>query len=87
MIKLEKTQIMNFEAALRGMRNPLESWEFSDSHSDTGYHHELKKEEEIFLLGQNDLKLAQRLILAGSDHSKFMRQIFISVDIEAPLYW
>lgn len=90
MIKFENTEVMNFEGALRGMRNPLNSWAKSDSFYNyvpcencngkssciTDYH-----------IGENDLGLAQRLIKSGSDHRKFLRQIFVSVDITAPLYW
>ena len=77
MIELEKTQVFNFENAVRGARNPLNSWGRMDSHTDNG----------IFVFGPNDLDLAKRLCKAGSDHRKFIRQIFISVDITAPLYW
>ena len=79
MIKLERTEVMNFENAIRGMRNPLNSWDKSDSRYDwntCSYH-----------IGPNDLALARKLIKAGSDHRKFLRQIFVSVDITAPLYW
>lgn len=78
MIKLEKTCVMNFENAIRGARNPMNSWAKSDSTS-------LPNGEFIF--GENDLSLAKRLCKAGSDHRKFIRQIFISVDITAPIYW
>ena len=78
MIKLEKTSVMNFENAVRGARNPLNSWEKMDSFYD---------ENQNFVLGENDLSLARRLCSAGSDHRKFIRQIFVSVDITAPMYW
>ena len=78
MIKLEKTSVMNFENAVRGARNPLNSWEKMDSFYDA---------EGNFVLGENDLSLARRLCSAGSDHRKFIRQIFVSVDITAPMYW
>ena len=81
MIKFENTEVMNFEGALRGMRNPLNSWEKSDS-----YYEDLDG-ERYFKIGRRDLALAQKLIKAGSDHRKFLRQIFVSVDITAPLYW
>ena len=69
---------MNLENAIRGARNPLASWEKSDSfYNDDGE----------FILGDADLSLATRLAKAGSDHRKFIRQIFVSVDITAPLYW
>ena len=78
MIKLEKTSVMNFENAIRGARNPLNSWEKMDSFIDANGN---------FVLGENDLSLARRLCSAGSDHRKFIRQIFVSVDITAPMYW
>lgn len=78
MIKLERTSVMNLENAMRGARNPLSSWGRSDSRYD---------EDGNYVLGPNDLDLARRLRLAGSDHRKFIRQIFVSVDITAPLYW
>lgn len=93
-MKFENTEVFNFEGALRGMRNPMNSWDKSDSEwvyidsclvgkgcesKDTLFH--------FFKIGKNDLNLAQRLIKAGSEHRKFLRQIFISVDITAPLYW
>ena len=84
MIKFENTEVMNFEGALRGMRNPLNSWDKSDSGS---YYDYPDSCEPRFIIGENDLNLAQRLIKAGSDHRKFLRQIFVSVDITAPLYW
>lgn len=78
-MKLNKTKTWGFEHALRGMRNPLNSWEKSDSHWNNG--------RRTYHIGENDLKLAQKLILAGGEHRKFMRQIVVSVDITAPLYW
>ena len=80
-MKFENTEVFNFEGALRGMRNPLESWEKSDS----GF--VMEDGCEVFMLGENDLILSQKLIKAGSEHRKFLRQIFVSVDITAPLYW
>ena len=77
MIKLERCNVMNFENAIRGARNPLNSWERMDSSIVDGK----------FVFGPNDLDLAKRLCKAGSDHRKFIRQIFITVDITAPLYW
>ena len=77
MIKFERTAVMNFENAMRGARNPLASWARSDSATENGR----------FVFGPNDLELAKRLIRAGSDHRKFIRQIFVSVDITAPIYW
>ena len=78
MIKLERYSVMNFENAIRGARNPMNSWNRMDSSYD---------EDHNFVLGPNDLDLAKRLCKAGSDHRKFIRQIFVSVDITAPLYW
>lgn len=79
MIKLERTDVMNIENAIRGMRNPMNSWDKSDS--------VFTMDPYYFTVGPNDLSLAQRLCNAGSDHRKFLRQIFVSVDITAPLYW
>ncbi len=78
MIKMENTKVMNLEGAMRGARNPLNSWERSDSYYD---------ENGDYVLGNNDLDLAKRLCKAGSDHRKFIRQILVSVDITAPMYW
>ncbi|MBE6549794.1 MAG: hypothetical protein E7670_05120 [Ruminococcaceae bacterium] len=78
MIKLERTSVMNLENAIRGARNPMNSWGKMDSSYDG---------EGNYILGENDLDLAKRLACAGSDHRKFLRQIFVSVDITAPLYW
>lgn len=80
-IKFENTEVMNFEGAIRGMRNPLNSWSLSDSY---WY---CKDDMDSFVLGEKDLNLMKRLINAGTDHRKFMRQILVSVDITAPLYW
>ena len=73
----KNVQVFNFEGAIRGMRNPMNSWDKSDS----------KEERGTFIIGPNDLGLMQRLINGGSEHRKFMRQIFVSVDITAPLYF
>lgn len=78
MIKLERTSVMNLENAMRGARNPMNSW----GRMDSSYN-----EDGNFCLGPNDLDLGRRLRKAGSDHRKFIRQIFVSVDITAPLYW
>ena len=69
---------MNFENAIRGARNPMNSWDRIDSNYDS---------DGNYVLGDNDLTLAKKLARAGSDHRKFLRQIFVSVDITAPLYW
>lgn len=78
MIKIENIETFNFKGAFRGLRNPLNSWEKSDSYVGTF---------GKYIIGNKDLELAQRMINAGTDESKFMRQIFISMDITAPLYW
>lgn len=78
-MKFENTEVWGFEHAIRGMRNPLESWKKSDSF--------IKSPFNDYVIGKNDLELAQALIKAGPEHRKFLRQIFISVDITAPLYW
>ena len=78
MLKVERSAVMNIENAIRGARNPMNSWARMDSSYD---------ENGNFVLGQNDLDLAKRLAHAGTDHRKYLRQIFVSVDITAPLYW
>ena len=80
-MKFENTEVWGFEHALRGCRNPMASWDKGDS----GYID--RRFNDQFHIGKNDLDLAQRLIKAGSEHRKFLRQIFVSVDITAPLYW
>jgi hypothetical protein len=87
MIKFENTEVMNFEGALRGMRNPLDSWDKADSKFSIENRIIQGRFKQSVEIGENDLALAQKLIKAGSDHRKFMRQIFVSVDITAPLYW
>lgn len=108
-MKFEKTEVWGFEHAIRGCRNPLESWARSDSlycgtkttdeeckkcpmFNDEGqcrrtirYVENTRK--DFYVIGEKDLELMQKLIKAGSEHRKFLRQIFISVDITAPLYW
>ncbi len=78
MLKIERASVMNFDNAIRGARNPMNSWAKSDSYYD---------ENGKFVMGEADLDFAGRLCKAGSDHRKFIRQIFVSVDITAPLYW
>ena len=88
MIKFEPTKVMNLEAAIRGMRNPMNSWEKSDSYATFIEDAEtLETAEYQYFVGEEDLKLMKSLAKAGSDHRKFMRQIFVSVDITAPIYW
>ena len=78
MLEISKTSVMNIDNAIRGARNPMNSWARSDSYYD---------EDGNFVLGENDLSLAVRLAKAGSDHRKYLRQIMVSMDITAPLYW
>ena len=78
MIKIERTSVMNLENAIRGARNPMNSWDRMDSEYD---------DEGNYVLGENDLSLAVRLAKAGNDHRKYLRMIFVSVDVTAPLYW
>ena len=100
-MKFENTDVWGFEHAIRGMRNPKNSWSKSDSeclfHALPNYSYDDPKAEEYtrylddynlnLKIGPNDMKLMQALIKGGSEHRKFMRQIFVSVDITAPLYW
>ena len=81
MIKLKNTDVYGFEAAIRGMRNPWNSWEKSDSVINAGF------SGNSVIVGDNDLALMKKLVSAGTDHSKFMRMINVTVDITAPLYW
>lgn len=82
MIKVENINVWGFEHAIRGMRNPLNSWDKSDS----GYGID-GEDEGTFVVGKNDLELMQKLYVAGTEHRKYLRQIFVSMDITAPLYW
>ena len=78
MLTLKNTSVMNFENAIRGARNPLNSWGRMASHTEP---------DGSFVFGPNDLDLAMRLAKAGSDHRKYLRMVFVSVDVTAPLYW
>ena len=88
-MKFEHTEVMNFEGALRGMRNPLNSWDKSDSYKNysVDYEDDIEIRYPYYRIGAADLDLAQRLIKGGSEHRKFLRQIMVCVDITAPLYW
>lgn len=97
-MKFENTEVWGFEHSLRGMRNPKNSWNRSDSHYGcdeimncntcrTGQEEGCFNLRNKYIIGENDMKLVQTLIKAGNEHRKFMRQIFVSVDITAPLYW
>lgn len=103
MITFENTEVVGWEAAIRGMRNPMNSWERSDSQlcksvdgfedCRLGVHGSCPRvdedyfKEDIFCIGENDFELMQRLARAGTDHRKFMRMIVVYVDVTAPLYW
>ena len=78
MLKTERIAVMNLENAMRGARNPLNSWARSDSYYN---------EKGEYILGPNDLDLAKRLRNAGSDHRKYLRQVIVCMDITAPMYW
>lgn len=102
MIKVDNIEVFNFEGAIRGLRNPMNSWSKSDSHhcnweisescdkcgkldaDNTGMCESYK---EFYCIGENDLDLMRRLFKAGTEHRKYLRQIFVSMDITAPLYW
>ncbi len=85
MLKIENLQVFNLEGAITGMRFPMQSWEKSDSYYNDIFFGSSSWSE--YFIGPNDLALAQKLIRAGSDHSKFLRQVLVSMDITAPLYW
>lgn len=101
MIKIENVEVVGWEAAIRGMRNPMNSWEKSDSGPavDCGRCGKIERDGictaadrdctgfECFYIGHNDLDLMSRLRNAGTDHRKFMRMITVYLDITAPLYW
>ena len=78
MLKIERDAVMNLDGAIRGARNPMNSWAKSDSYYD---------ENGKFVLGSVDIDFGHRLAVSGSDHRKFLRQVFVTVDITAPLYW
>lgn len=88
MIKLAHTDVVGWEHAIRGMRNPLESWDKSDSFWESVDYDSLNENDIYeYTLGPNDLGLMKRLCKAGTDHRKFMRMLVVYVDITAPLYW
>ena len=96
MLKIENVDVMGWEAAIRGMRNPMNSWGKSDSYRYSGKGPSLEEAGLIdpltkchtgFEIGDNDLDLMKRLSKAGTDHRKFMRMITVYMDITAPLYW
>ena len=99
MIKIDQTETYGWEAAVRGMRNPMNSWDKSDSHycwepqypGGGCWGCELNSDPNCrvdkFMVGESDLDLMKRLVNSGTDHSKFMRMIGVSCDLTAPLYW
>lgn len=98
MIKIENTQVFGWEAAIRGMRNPMNSWEKSDSGRHDPFDELGMKSVAVvdwntpkygnpLLIGPNDANLMMRLVKAGDEHAKFMRMIHVQMDILAPLYW
>lgn len=88
MIKVENTIVYGFEEAIRGMRNPMNSWNKSDSYKTYIENEQTGQRADFeFFVGDEDLKLMQKLVKAGTDHRKFMRMIVVYVDVTAPLYW
>lgn len=102
MIKVENINVYGFEAAVRGMRNPMNSWSKSDSHRcewqlsekcddcgklDADNTGACESDREFYCIGENDLDLMKRLWKAGTEHRKYLRMIHVSMDITAPLYW
>ena len=77
MIEVNNVNVFNFDGAFHGLRNPMNSWEKSDSDNSI----------YPYNIGPNDMKLAQRMIGGGTEESKFMRQIFVTMDINAPFFW
>lgn len=95
-MRISKVKVMNLESAIRGMRNPKKSWHKSDSKwvplEDSEFYDSIARPDypsngNAYKIGEEDLDLALKLVKAGSDHRKFMRQIFVSLNIEAPAYW
>lgn len=82
MIEIHNVEVSGWEAAVRGMRNPMNSWEKSDSRWYTE-----TNTDPVYYIGENDLTLMKKLISAGTDHSKFLRMINVTADVTAPLYW
>ena len=87
MLKIENTEVMGWEHAIRGMRNPKNSWEKSDSGWEPQFDTVQGPVSGEFVIGPNDHDLMMRLRNAGTDHRKFMRMITVYLDITAPLYW
>lgn len=98
MLRIENTDVYGWEAAIRGMRNPMNSWDKSDTnfdyqdcptcpHAGSGVHTQICDGRHCVVIGENDLKLMKNLSKAGNDHGKFLRMINVTCDITAPLYW
>lgn len=90
MIKIENTEVYGWEASIRGLRNPMNSWGKSDSSFEDyvpDYAMDTAVSFPCLKIGDNDLELMKNLVNAGSDHGKFMRMISVTCDITAPLYW
>lgn len=95
MIKIENTEVIGWEAAIRGMRNPHNSWEKSDSYENYTVSYDKNEitddvveiRHPYYRVGANDIDLMKKLAKAGTDHRKFMRMIVVYCDITAPLYW
>lgn len=102
MIRVENIEVWGFEHAIRGLRNPMNSWSKSDSHRcewqlsdecdicgklDADNTGACESDRQFYCIGKNDLDLMKRLFKAGTEHRKYLRQIFVSMDIVAPLYW
>lgn len=86
MIEIKNTEIFGWEAAIRGMRNPMNSWEKSDSHYEP-VEHGNEFITDKYVIGTNDLSLMKKLVASGTDHRKFMRMITVQMDVLAPRYW
>jgi hypothetical protein len=86
-MEFRNTEVWGFEHALRGARNPMNSWNKSDSYYEYDNPSICVNKDANFVIGENDMKLAQSLIKAGSEHSKFMRMIHVAVDVDMPRYW
>lgn len=85
MLKIENAETFGWEAAIRGMRSPKNSWDKSDSYWSSP--NENGTDEPLYIIGENDLKLMHTLAAAGQDHGKFLRMIHVQLDVTAPLYW
>lgn len=95
MIKIENTEVIGWEAAIRGMRNPMNSWKKSDSYENYTVSYDKNEitddvveiRHPYYRVGANDIDLMKKLAKAGTDHRKFMRMVVVYCDITAPLYW